>query len=399
MAHTALRRVSSRESLERAWGTLLSRSTVRSRKSSGIDDETLTDFNRDPPAGCRRLSEQVRATGAYRFSSLRPHLIPKSGNKYRVICVPTVRDRIVQRAVSEFLATDDRCGLANDVSFGFIPNRSVKKAAQRARCLRCNQPWAYKTDIASFFDSIPRDVLRDKIRLHVRDRSLHPLLIAASECEIQPSNPSQAKNIKKAGIKAGFGVRQGMPLSPFFANLVLKRFDKEIQSAGISMVRYADDLICFADSAAKCMAIHAAVSEALDREGLHVPPPGTGSKTQTYAPADAAEFLGLELRQQNGDYLLEIPSSQTQRIRQRIIDFATIETLTKAGIDLSGFFRRLDGLIGGYSGAYAYAHNAKHFEVVLEDARREAIERLFVSGLGIDINKLPEQQQRFLGLE
>ena len=372
MARTALDVVSSSASLERAWRTLYSRSTLRSRLSSGVDEETLLDFDRHPSAVCRSLSQQLREFGGYKFSELRAYLIPKSAHKDRVICVPTVRDRVVQRALVEFLANGDRCGLANAVSYGFIPNRSVEKAVQRARSLRRELPWVYKTDIASFFDAIPRAVLRDKIRRHVRDRSLRQVLIAASECEIKSNSASHAKRIKQAGIHAGAGVRQGMPLSPFFANLVLKEFDKTIQAKGISMVRYADDLISFSASKAQCEIIHATVGLALQKEGLQVPPPAPDSKTQIYAPSEAAEFLGLQLRQQGGDYLLEIPSSQTQKIRQRIIEFASFSSLAQAGINLSTFIRRLDGQLAGYSGAYAYANNANHFEAVLEDKGEES---------------------------
>jgi len=47
---------------------------------------------------------------------------------------------------------------------------------------------------------------------------------------------------------------------------------------------------------------------------------------------------------------------------------------------------------------YEFAHNANHLETVLDDARREAVERLFTKGLGVDLNKLSLNQKRFLGM-
>lgn len=44
------------------------------------------------------------------------------------------------------------------------------------------------------------------------------------------------------------GVRQGMPLSPLFANFYLCDFDDLIKKAGLNCIRYADDLIFFSDS-------------------------------------------------------------------------------------------------------------------------------------------------------
>ncbi len=116
-----------------------------------------------------------------------------------------------------------------------------------------------------------------------------------------------------------------MPLSPFFANLILKDFDRSIEYADINMVRYADDLICFAGSQNACEDIHGHVRESLAREKLQIPDPGHNSKTQIYAPNQAADFLVLQLRPQNGDYLLEISEKQTGKVIQRITDLADIE--------------------------------------------------------------------------
>jgi RNA-directed DNA polymerase len=395
---SALDWVSRTESLHGAWESLFSRSSPRSRKSCGVDEESLADFDRKPTAGCRDLMTSMRSQRGYQFSMLRAVPIPKEHGKYRIICIPTVRDRIVQRAVNAYLAKGDRCKLANEVSYGFIPNRSVEKAVKRAAELRRDKKWVYKTDITTFFDSVRRDLLRGSILRHVKDRSLHPILIAASQCEIEEPNRSTAKKIDAAGIKKGHGVRQGMPLSPFFANLLLKNFDSAIQLAGIPMVRYADDLICVSESEAQCHAIHAIVGQALAKEGLTVPPIGPDSKSRIYGPDHPADFLGLQLRPQNGEYVLEVPAAQTGKIQQRIVGIADLGSPQNKGITLPSFYRRLDGLIAGYLGAYEFAHNASHFEVALSSARREAVAKLFKRTLNLDVNLLSHEQRQFLGI-
>ncbi len=340
----------------------------------------------------------MRGPSGYEFSALRAIPIPKDNGKYRIICVPTVRDRIVQRAINAFLAKDDRCGLANDVSYGFIPNRSVKKAVARARELRREKNWVYKTDITTFFDSVDRGVLEGSIRRHVRDRSLHPILTAAGRCEIDKPTSSIAKRIREAGIREGRGIRQGMPLSPFFANLLLKNFDRAIQRAGIPMVRYADDLICLATSQGECQAIHQSVVAALAKEGLTVPDIGPLSKTRIYEPDEPAEFLGLQLRPQTGDYVLEVPAQQTLKICQRISDFAAVDSPENRGITITGFNNRLEGVIAGYVGAYEFAHNSKHFEEALEDARRKAVKQIIKRMLKLEVDSLDADGRQFLGI-
>ena len=110
----------------------------------------------------------MRSRVGYQYSPLRPALLPKPDNSYRVICVPTVRDRIVQRAVLNFLAEGDKCRLLNDVSFGFVQGRGVKQAAQKARKTRNKKAWAYKTDITKFFDNVPRKTLKDIVKKKIR---------------------------------------------------------------------------------------------------------------------------------------------------------------------------------------------------------------------------------------
>ena len=337
--------------------------------------------------------------GGYAFSPLRAFLIPKFNGKDRVICAPTVRDRVVQRAIVDFISTGDRCHLRNDVSYGFIPGRSVEKAVERARVLRRSQPWVYKTDITSFFDTISRNVLADRIRRHVRDRSLHSLLLAASECELEPTNPSRTKRIREAGLKAGKGVRQGMPLSPFYANILLWDFDNAIQAKGLKMVRYADDLILFGSSMAECEKIHLVVQYELLQCELAVPSPGQNSKTQIRAPDESVDFLGLRFRPESGDYVLEVSAEQTDKISKRIVEFADFDSLMKAGIDIGSFFRRLDGVIAGYTGAYEFADNASHLDTVLFAARGAAVVRLLQVGLGLSLESMTMEKRRFLGLD
>ena len=241
-------------------------------------------------------------------------------------------------------------------------------------------------------------MLATAIRRVVRDRSLHALLISASHCEIEEASRTQSEKIRAAGIRSGRGIRQGMPLSPFFANLVLARFDRVIEKAGIHMVRYADDLICLADSKSACLDIHELVKNALQVEGLTVPDPGATSKTRIFEPEEAAEFLGLTLRPESGQYVLEVSAEQTRKMRQRIVDLADVAALARQGVDLGGFFKRVDGALAGYAGSYSFASNAAHVERALDGARQAAVTRLFEIELGIPVGALTPEKKKFIGL-
>jgi retron-type reverse transcriptase len=187
---SAFSAVSSSDALYVAWEHILRNASARSRRSHGVDEQTILDFHRNPVQNCRTISDDLR-NGTFQFLPLIAHLVPKDDGKNRVICVPTVRDRIVQRSISDYLASGDRCKLNTDVSYGFLPGKSVRHAAVRAKSLRGERNWAYKTDITRFFDEIKRDRLREAIRTSVRDRSLHGILNLASSCEIDEQRESR----------------------------------------------------------------------------------------------------------------------------------------------------------------------------------------------------------------
>ncbi len=221
--------------------------------------------------------------------------------KFRSICVPTVNDRIVQRATLNFLTAKYGARLANQISYGFIKGRTVYDAAERACRLREKHGWAFKTDISAFFDTVDRRLLHDRIAHEIRHRSLHRLLIEAANCEIENPVGTQKKRLADLGIKEGLGIRQGMPLSPFFANLFLEPLDDGILKAGFHAVRYADDLLFFADSKEQCEAFEGFCKESLDRLNLTIPNTGPGSKSVIVPPDEVVEFLGLGLRKNGID--------------------------------------------------------------------------------------------------
>uniref|UniRef100_UPI001F1392BC reverse transcriptase domain-containing protein n=1 Tax=Alcaligenes xylosoxydans xylosoxydans TaxID=85698 RepID=UPI001F1392BC len=94
-----------------------------------------------------------------------------------------------------------------------------------------------------------------RVQSLVRESSLHQLLRSAVSCEVGAVERSHQRRISKLGIRSGIGIRQGMPLSPFFSNVLLREFDEALVKRQYQAVRYADDLIFFADSEAECLKI------------------------------------------------------------------------------------------------------------------------------------------------
>ncbi|MCE2578466.1 hypothetical protein LDL36_08125 [Komagataeibacter sp. FNDCR1] len=236
--------------LEFAWKQIWRKKGAKT--TLGVDGVSATTFKNERMNRLREIQSNIR--DGYKFSLLRGVAIPKTDpTKLRLICIPTLSDRIVQRAlVNKIEEQAEKLELINPVSYGFIrntknQNRGVRGAQKAACALREKKPWVFKADIAKFFDRINRKELAEKFSRQFKLRSLTPLVLGAIQCEVAESSEKIRKATIQNGIQRGRGLRQGMPLSPILSNFVLKDFDRVV-GAQYSMVRYADDLLIFTNT-------------------------------------------------------------------------------------------------------------------------------------------------------
>src|SRR5436305_2011865 len=98
MSISAHNRATASPALMLAWQCLYQGTRKRSRNTAGIDGVRIDDFAADGVANINKLARQLRSR-TFAFGDLRPHFVPKPNGNLRLICVPTVTDRIVQRAL------------------------------------------------------------------------------------------------------------------------------------------------------------------------------------------------------------------------------------------------------------------------------------------------------------
>ena len=92
--------------------------------AAGIDGETWRHYGEALDANLQDLSARI-TRGAFRASPVRRAYIPKADGRQRPLGVPTLEDKIVQRAVVEVLNAiyeQDFLGF----SYGFRPKRDRK---------------------------------------------------------------------------------------------------------------------------------------------------------------------------------------------------------------------------------------------------------------------------------
>lgn len=394
MPSVGLKSLANKQFLNECWLDLYGRSKKRKRDSFGVDGISINSFKSNPKALIDSISSDLKAN-TYSPDLLIPHFIPKANGKDRVICVPTIPDRLVQRALLRLLH-EKGYAFSNSINFGFVKGRSVSDAAERAVLMRTQQPWVYKADIAQFFDTIDRDLLLEKVRKKIRLSSLHHLIEQIIRNEIYCKHAGITKRITKMGIKKGTGLRQGMPASPYLANVMLSDFDKEIEKRKLPLIRYADDIIAFGKNREECERIHEICTSLLNDEKLFVHPVGSNKKTTIASPTETVEFLGLGLAQSNGGYELIVTENQLGSLRQKIMQVSDLDYCLKSGISISKLTKQIGYMIDGYISAYEICSNHEQLEHSVLSAKSLALKQLFIKGFKIDYERLNNKQKRFL---
>jgi group II intron reverse transcriptase/maturase len=397
-ATKARSRIITAQRLQEAWTA--SRDAKRRPGRPGSDRVTAQQFAQNLPRNIEQICSEI-ASGAYTFSKLRPVLVPKvSSESNRLICIPSVKDRLVQRAIVYYLQGRNNLKLDNSVSFAFLPDRGLLDALAAAINLRASSQWVVKADIQSFFDQIPRAYIKDLVRRKLRSNSVVPLIWKVIDCEISWSKDREA--IALMGILPGRGLRQGMPLSPLLANLTLSGFDRSVIRRQIKMIRYADDILMFFDTKSEAERGLDFVIEELKNLQLTIPELSVGGKTEIIGPQQSFGFLGRELyfRSDINSYCVRITQKQINKIAGKLREEHSLTSKIKLKKDINNSLCDLSASLSAYRGIYNDVHNVAHLDCELRRIGREIASSYLLEIFGKEaVGNLTPAHQRFLGLD
>lgn len=400
MSKSALQSFSNKEHIEQCWKLMLELTPKNKRDNLDSNGISATIFEKKRLLNTAILSHQIR-NNSYQPDDLTAFFIPKPhSKKERVICVPTIKDRLTQRSLLQYLH-EKGYKLNNQISYGFIKGLgdAVKKAGTDAVELRNKNQWAYKADISSFFDTIDRDKLKAIVETKLRCKSIHSLIFKMIDSEIDRSNPVIDQKLKSRGILEGKGLRQGMPISPYLSNLYLSDFDKVAIRSGIPMIRYADDIIAFASSEEECLEIHEFCKKQLKTLDLEIPEIDETDKTAIAAPNKTIDFLGLGIaKNKKAGYNLIVTDDQIAKIKTKLFEMTDINYCHKNKITIGRLIQKIDNRIIGYENAYNLCSNSSSLSQSLNDLKSDVLGKILSSNFGIDIKSLSKKQKIFLEL-
>ncbi len=246
---------------------------ARTRKEGavGVDGQTAADYETDLEGNLQRLLDRAKS-GTYRAPPVRRVHIPKGNGETRPLGIPTLEDKILQRAVlmvleplyeSDFLPC----------SYGFRPGRSAHDALGevRSRTLGVDGGWIADVDLRKYFDTIDHGHLREFLKRRVRDGVLLRLI---------------GKWLNGGVFEGGevtypdLGTPQGGVISPLLANIVLhyvldEWFAREVKPrlrGKAYLIRYADDFLIVFEREDDAKRVMGVLPKRMERFGLTVHP-------------------------------------------------------------------------------------------------------------------------------
>lgn len=247
---------------------------TRKDGSPGIDGVTWREYGENLYANLESLLERVNA-GTYKAPPVKRAFIPKGDGDSRSIGIPTLEDRVLQRAVlmlldpiveQEFLTS----------SFGFRKGRSAHQALDRIwrNTADGGMNWVIDIDIRKFFDTLDHGHLRQMLRKRVQDGVILRLVDKWLAAGVMENGYWHA---------AEQGTPQGGVISPLLANLYLHDvldvwLTKDVPphlNGRVHLVRYADDAVIGCENKEDAEKLMRVLPKRLGKYGLSLHPEKT----------------------------------------------------------------------------------------------------------------------------
>ena len=206
-------------------------------EAAGIDGEQWEEFDKNLQKNLYVLWNRL-ASGSYFPSAVREVEIPKKDGRKRKLGIPTLRDRIAQSVIKEYMEKKIDQNF-HENSYGYRPLKSSHQAIEQVRKNCLQKDWVIDMDIEKFFDEIDHELLMKAVEAKIEEKWVRMYVKRWLEMKVENSKGEQHD-------RGGKGTPQGGVISPLLANLFLHyALDKWLEKkySEIKFVRYADDMV------------------------------------------------------------------------------------------------------------------------------------------------------------
>lgn len=276
----------------------------RNKGAGGVDHMQTDELRQYVSANWRKLKEDI-LTGNYDPSPVRKVEIPKTGGGKRMLGIPTVTDRFLQQAISQWLNPKYESEFS-EMSFGFRSGKNAHQAVRQAQVfLSEGKTWIVELDLEKFFDKVNHDKLMSLLEKKISDRRTLRLIRQYLQSGIMEGGVVSPRSE---------GTPQGSPLSPLLSNIILNELDKELHKRGHSFVRYADDCSIYVRTEKAAERTKASITTYIERKlKLKV----NREKTKVSRPRSSTLF-GFSFYKSKSQWEIRIAPKSIKRIKEKL---------------------------------------------------------------------------------
>lgn len=354
--------------LHECWGE------IRRDAACGIDWITAQEYEQNLVENIHNLVERLKQQ-QYRAPASRRHYIPKGDGKWRSLGIPTVEDKLLQRAVMRILQAiyeQDfmRC------SYGYRPGRGALDAVDQLTIKLQFGKYhvVVEADIQGFFDNLDHDLLMKMLEERIEDSALLKLIRKWLKAGVLDTDGKMLHPLT--------GTPQGGIISPMLANVYLHHaldlwFHQEVKKhcqGEACLIRYADDFVCAFQYQVEAEWFYEQLGDRLKRFGLEL----SAAKTriipfsgQRKRGKTSFDFLGFEFRWGKDKKGKPHLKRRTSRKKLRTSFEKFTEWCRKARrYWLSDLMKELKAKLRGYYNYYGVIGNHASLKQFYEGAKR-----------------------------
>ena len=251
-------------SLYHAWEKI----KTKNSKACGIDDINLSTYS-------KKLENNINTLRFSLISNLyEPYKEKMYISKKRNIFISCIDDKIVQTAIAQTLS--ELINFHSNVH-SFIKGRSIFTAhSELKKFIKEGNNTFYKIDIKKFYESIPRQLLINKIEQITDDKRFLSL-------------------IKKVIWNHNPGISTGSALSPVLSNIFMTDFDYRMSKKLNFYIRYVDDILLSPKTEKSLSDIIIGTNQELEKIGLVI----NNEKSNVVEADTGFKYLGFDIKNHN----------------------------------------------------------------------------------------------------
>ena len=247
---------------------------LKEDRAPGVDGTTKEDYAIGLQQRLHDLVARLHQR-TYRPQATRRKMIPKANGKLRPLGIPTIEDKLVQRALVHVLEQVYEEEF-HPFSFGFRPGRGCHDALKElSRNIGTKKVgYVVEADIKGFFDNVDHDRLLEMLAHRIDDPAVLWLLRRFLRAGVM---------VEGKRLDTERGTPQGGVISPLLANVYLHYVLDEWFARAVKpqcrgeayLVRYADDFVACFQHDDDARRFYADLPRRLGKFGLEVEPSKT----------------------------------------------------------------------------------------------------------------------------